>query len=179
MTPSYQLREAREADLESLARAALAKGEPDAVVLAARDFSTRFLVPFLLEGVPQLTFVAGDGALVRGQKREVLEPYLDRIYQTVFWYPKAEEEKSRAFVQAYRSIQGTDPGHDDALFYDGLMLLAEAVRAVGPEPGQMREYLLSLGEERPPFEGITGPISFAEERDYPVFIIRADRLPVR
>lgn len=179
LTPRYQMAGAEEADLESIAEAALLKGDPDVVVLAVRDYTTRFLVPYLSGMVPGVVFVAGDGALLEGQNRIAAEPYLDRIYQTVFWLPDPQDPRSREFIREYEAVAGVPPGHDHALYVDGMQLLAGAVREVGPDPEDMRQYLLSLGREREPFPGITGPISFDTQRTHPVFIVRADRLPDR
>jgi ABC-type branched-subunit amino acid transport system substrate-binding protein len=177
--PSYQVADIQLADLESLMAASLARGEPDVVVLAARDFTTRAVVPFFTEAVPGIRFVAGDGVLLRGVNREAVQDHLERIYQVVFWNPGPDDGPSQDFVRAYRRLQGVHPGHDDALCFAALLLLAEAVREVGPDPERMRRYLLSLGVDRPAFPGITGPISFGEARALPIYIVRSDELPGR
>ena len=179
LTPRYQLEGVQEADLASIAEATLMMGTPDVVILAVRDFNTRFLVPYLTDLVPDVRFVAGDGALLRGENRVAVEPYLHRIYQTVFWRPDSGDPKSREFIREYQALAGVPPGHDQALFADGLDLLAWAVREVGTDPDRIRECLLSLGRDRPSFPGITGPISFGTGRSHPVFIVRADRLETR
>ena len=179
LTPRYQLAGMEEVDLESVAAAALLKGVPDVVVLAVRDYTTRFLVPYLSGMVPGVRFVAGDGALLTGRNRTAAEPFLDRLYQTVFWLPRPEDERSMAFIREYRAVAGEAPGHDHALYVDALDLLARAARETGGDPGRMREYLLSLGRDRPPFPGITGPISLGAGRTHPVYIVRADSLPGR
>jgi len=48
--------------------------------------------------------------------------------------------------------------------HDALMLLARAVGDVGADRRAIRSYLESLGRERPPYPGITGPISFGPGR---------------
>jgi hypothetical protein len=44
------------------------------------------------------------------------------------------------------------------------MLLAHALRAVGPNPPAIRQYLSELGATRPAYHGVTGMISFAKDR---------------
>jgi hypothetical protein len=41
---------------------------------------------------------------------------------------------------------------------------AQAVREVGPRRAAIRRYLGELGISRPPYRGVTGPISFAPRR---------------
>jgi len=177
--PFYQTEESSQGDLESLVLSALDQGQPDVVILAVRDFTARVIVPTVLSRVPDARFVAGDGVLLEGAATPPLAPYLDRIHQTVFWNPAPDDSLSADFITRYRAATGMFPSHDHALFRDGMMLLAEAVKTVGTDRGRIREYLLSLGRTRPPFHGLTGPIDFTPERVPPVFILRADSVPGR
>jgi branched-chain amino acid transport system substrate-binding protein len=174
--PSYQMEETAEGDLESLVISALDQGEPDVAVLAVRDFSARVIVPTLLSRVPTVRFVAGDGVLISGPDRGILSPYLDRIHQTVFWNPTPHDSLSADFIRRFREETGEIPGHDHALFRDGMMLLAEAVKTVGTDRERIRAYIRSLGRTRPPFQGVTGPIEFTSQRVTPLYILRADSL---
>ena len=56
--------------------------------------------------------------------------------------------------------------------YDALMLVAHAVREVGARRGVIRDYLLSLGRTRPPYQGVTGPITFTPDRKPPLRMAR-------
>jgi ABC-type branched-subunit amino acid transport system substrate-binding protein len=123
--------------------------------------------------------VAGDGVLLPDSTREALGRHLDRIHLTLFWNPTPDDTLSASFIRRYIAETGEYPSHDHALFRDGLMLLAAAVEAVGPDRGQIREYVLSLGRTRPPFQGVTGPIAFTPSSVHPVFILRADSLSSR
>lgn len=170
----YQMEETARGDLESLVQAALDRGRPDVVVLATRDYSARIIIPSALARFPEVQFVAGDGVLLGAESRAALGAQQDRIYQTLFWDPRRGDSVSAAFVERYRRLTGSFPSHDHALYRDGLVLLADAVRAVGADPARIRDFLLSLGRDRPPFEGVTGPISFTPGRVPTVSIIRAD-----
>ena len=172
----YQMEDTAGGDLESLVHAALDRGRPDVVILATRDYSARIIVPSVQRRYPDVRFLAGDGVLLSGGNRAALRDHLDRVYQTLFWDPYRADPVSMDFVERYRRLTGAFPTHDHALYRDGLVLLAEAVRAVGTDRGKIREYLLSLGVDRPPFPGVTGPISFTPARVFPIFVIRADSL---
>ena len=56
--------------------------------------------------------------------------------------------------------------------HDALMLLAHAVREVGPNRAAVRGYLESLGGTRPPYHGITGDITFQRPRTPPLVMTR-------
>lgn len=51
---------------------------------------------------------------------------------------------------------GALPSHREAYSYDALQLLSRAIEEVGFERKAIREYLLSLGDRRPPYAGVSG-----------------------
>ena len=53
-------------------------------------------------------------------------------------------------------MTGLAPTPVDAMFYDGLMVAAQAVREVGARPAAIRSFLQSLGTTRPPFRRASG-----------------------
>jgi len=67
-------------------------------------------------------------------------------------------------VERFHRVTGRDPGPDDAMNHDALILMAHAVRAVGPDRAALRRYLESLGRSRPPYHGVTGDITFLPDR---------------
>src|SRR2546426_2300798 len=78
--------------------------------------------------------------------------------------PDAPVSLSLAFVERFRRIAGRVPQSSDAMSHDALLLLAAAVRDVGPSRVAIRDYLRALGRERAPYPGVTGPISFRPDR---------------
>jgi ABC-type branched-subunit amino acid transport system substrate-binding protein len=50
------------------------------------------------------------------------------------------------------------------MYYDAIMVAAQAVREAGPGRAAIRRYLSELGTTRPPYRGVTGPIAFAPDR---------------
>jgi len=78
------------------------------------------------------------------------------------WYPGRDDEKVRKFVEAYTTKMGTGPDQFAAQAYDGLMLIAEAIRAAGStDRDAVRDALAAIRE----FEGVTGTFSFDENRN--------------
>jgi hypothetical protein len=54
---------------------------------------------------------------------------------------------------------GRLPTPAEAMLYDAVMLVATAAREAGPESGAIRDYLMSLGRGREPYQGVTGLIA--------------------
>ncbi len=55
-----------------------------------------------------------------------------------------------------------------------MLLLAEAVRTVGADRAAVRQFLAGPGRSRPPYEGVTGPISFGPNRSINLVMTRLD-----
>ena len=147
-------------DFRTLVAASLTRGVPDVVVVAGRQLETGSIARVMREqGVPRAV-VAGDGALVLPLLTRAAGPAADSLYAVAFWMPDAPDSLSRAFVERYRRAAGELPQSADAMSHDALMLIADAVRAVGPRPAAIRQYLRELGGTRPPYEGVTGRIAF-------------------
>lgn len=77
-------------------------------------------------------------------------------------------EKNATFVlDFFRATQGERPNDVAGLTYDAVQLLAQAIDAVGPDRRAIRDYLASVGPQRPAFEGVSGSIAFDASGDVP------------
>jgi branched-chain amino acid transport system substrate-binding protein len=130
------------------------------VVVAGRQHETGTIARLMREHGLRRAVVAGDGALVLPALADIAGPAADSIYLVAYWTPDAPDSLSRAFVERYRRAAGMMPQSPDAIVHDALMVVAEAVQAVGPNRAAVRRYLAELGRERPPFMGVTGPVTF-------------------
>ena len=150
-------------DFATVVAASLGRGVPDAVVVAARQVETGKVAEQLRErGLPR-PVVGGDGALVMPDLARLAGAAADSVYAVTFWMPDAPDSASRAFVEEYRQVVGRTPQAPQAMTYDALMLMATAIRAAGPRPAAVRQYLEELGRRRPAYVGVTGPVSFAPD----------------
>jgi ABC-type branched-subunit amino acid transport system substrate-binding protein len=147
------------ADVRALSRyvaAALRLGRPDAVVLATYEDC---LVDEFERQAPGLTFVVGDGLVVRSDYVRSRPRVARRLFAVRFLDPSADSG-SAAFRRLFESVNGSPPTWDDAATFDAVMLIATATREVGANRAAVWRYLYQLGRTRPPFAGITGPIAF-------------------
>jgi branched-chain amino acid transport system substrate-binding protein len=159
-------------DIPTLFEASLRRGIPDVIVVAGRHTETGRVARAAFGRVPRLRVVAGDGALLLPALADLAGPAADSIYVVAFWLADAPDSMSRAFIERYRRVAGHDPSPDDPMNHDALMLLAHAVRTVGPDRAAVRGYLESLGGTRPPYRGITGDITFRRARTLPLVMAR-------
>jgi branched-chain amino acid transport system substrate-binding protein len=141
---------------------------PDALLWLARAASLDEFLGLLRGAGLQIPVIGSDAVASAVQIPDVDGRWSGVKY--VDFLDVAGTEPLRAFRERYRARFGVDAGGLDALHYDAMALLLAGVRAGHRTGEDMREYLLSLGRERPPFEGITGPIAFGPggevERSY-------------
>jgi branched-chain amino acid transport system substrate-binding protein len=171
-----------QSDVGLLVDAALRQGRPDVVISAGRWRETGALARFVTQRAPGVRVVAGDGAMFLPRLAEAAGPAASALYVVDFWVPDPGDSVSGAFVERFRRLAGRDPLGPQAMSHDGLLLLARAVREVGPNREAIRRYLESLGRERPPYPGLTGPIAFGAGRRHNLVMTRlvnGGREPVR
>lgn len=154
----------RGGDLPLLVDAALLRGRPDVVILAGRQREAGVIARRAFARLGSVRFVAGDGALVLPMLADSAGPAADSIYGVAFWLPDPDDSTQQAFLERFRRVAGRNPFPADAMSHDALMLLAHAIRDVGPDRAAVRAYLASLGRTRPPYRGVTGEITFLPGR---------------
>jgi len=155
-----------------LVDAALRRGAPDVLVIATRNATATCIVRRAWTLLPRTQFIAGDGLSATDEYLAELGPAGQAFHAVVFWHRDLPDERSRSFAARFRAAFGSDPNAGDAMFYDGIMALAAAVREVGPNRPRIREYLAGLGTRRPALPGVTGPVSFAADRPFTFTVIR-------
>ena len=155
-----------------VAGASLRSGTPDAVVLATRSSETSCLLRALAPSVPRARFVAGDATLLESGFITGTGLESASITAVAFWVPESSDTASQSFQTRFHATVGRYPRHDEAMAYDALMLLAAAIRAVGPDRKAVRRYLEELGDARPPYPGVTGPIAFRPGSTRPLIMTR-------
>jgi branched-chain amino acid transport system substrate-binding protein len=159
-------------DLPTLIDASFTRGVPDLLLVAARDEPTGEIARIAAARNPAVRVVAGDGALVMPDLMRSAGPAGDSIYVAAFWTPDSASERDRAYVAQYRAIAGIDPLASSTMTRDALMLVVQAIREVGTDRRAVREWLERLGRGHPPFEGITGAITFRDEARPRLRIVR-------
>ena len=86
---------------------------------------------------------------------------LEGSYFTTHFTPDSDEPGSRRFVDRYRSIYGASPSGGDAVSYDAVRLLLEAIERAGSlEPEAVRDQLAATAN----YAGATRIAAFNQNR---------------
>jgi branched-chain amino acid transport system substrate-binding protein len=141
-------------------------------------------IAYLKTRKPRVVFVAGrveSGLkILQEAKREGFDPIFvggdgwqgivsdtatsEGTYIGMSFTPEDPSPKARAFVAAFEKKFGTAPDAHAALAYDATKLVAQALRARGPNRRAIRNYLHSLKREDA-YVGLTGPTIFEDTGD--------------
>lgn len=159
--PHLEAATVRPEDLD-LARRVVTEADPDAVVWLGR--------PLILEQhLPQLLPVLGDRPIIGSDAVALADRYGRYSSWNNVWYVDFVDMEgspqlldfSRRFGERY----GRPATGPDALTYDAMRLLLQALHEGATDGPGVRRWLESLGHSRPAWQGLTGSISFDEEGD--------------
>lgn len=87
------------------------------------------------------------------------------VYITSAFLPDRPTAAAQRFVNNFLARFDDLPDHRAAMAYDVVYLLARAIEEVGPDRRAIRDYLATVGNTTPPFEGVSGTIGFDENGD--------------
>jgi branched-chain amino acid transport system substrate-binding protein len=158
--------------VDQLVAASLRRRVPEAAILALRAPEVACVARALHARSPRIRLLAGDGTTPSALLRRSAGPAAGALEVVAFWDPADTNQAARAFVDAFRHATGREPRPDEALAYDAVLAAVTAIRAVGPDPSAVRDHLASLGRDRPPLAGVTGPVRFGD-RPPGRFVVRA------
>jgi branched-chain amino acid transport system substrate-binding protein len=106
------------------------------------------------------------------------DEFPDVRYTAFFLARRATSPEAKAFIAAYTAAYKEEPDQRAALAYDAAMLIGRAALEVGADRAKIRDYVESIGRERPAMAGAAGPIAFDANHDAinkPVVIARVGR----
>lgn len=160
-------------DLRTLLSASLARRRPDLLVVAGRPYETA-LIARLVAGLERpIPVIGADGTFDQLRLfRDLAGPVADSVYFVSFWFPDSVDAARQSYLSRYRKLNNAEASFAEAMQYDAVMLLARAVREVGPDRRRIRDWLASLGTGRPAYRGVTGKISFAPTRRHQLRMVR-------
>ena len=121
--------------------AAMRRGTPDVLVLALRNPESTCIIQEAQRLAPDAAFVAGDGTVFTDRLLQAAAWAASRVYTVAFWDPTIQSPESKDFVRQFRARTGDVPTYGEGLTYDAIMLLATAIREVGPDRNKVERYL--------------------------------------
>src|SRR2546422_49067 len=113
---------------------------------------------------------------------EAAGPLAEGVYLASAYLPDRPGERNATFVADYaRAHPGERPDHRGAGAYDAVLLLTQAIAAVGPDRAAVRNYLAEVGRGVAAFDGVTGKIAFDTTGNVPsksvvIGVVRSGRL---
>lgn len=161
-------------ELETLIDASFSREHPDVLLVAGTDQATGTIARIAAARIPGMRVVAGDGALAMPGLARSAGPAASSIYGAAFWAAESGSSTDLAYVERFRSATGRAPLPSATMNRDAIMLLVQAVREVGADRARIRTWLERLGTSHPPFEGITGAITFRKEAAPRLRIVRVE-----
>lgn len=164
VTPVDQVGIIAESDLPRRVAESLKRAIPDAVMVAARSPEAVAVTRAVHARLPRVPVVLGDGVPLNESVIHEAGASAGAMYAAAWWSPDRRDTLSRAFVARFQQANHRLPSAAEAMYYDAIMVAAAGVRDAGPQRDLVRRYLSELGTVRPPFPGVTGPISFAPQR---------------
>lgn len=159
-------------------QATLARTKPDLVALAVRTAIAPCIIAQIHDAMPATRFLVGDG--VQFDAAAMLAAPAARrglVAGIEFWHPDTTDARIRIFLANAKRILGRAPTSTEALTVDAFAVVGAAIQATGGEREAVRAWLASLGVERPPWSGVTGPIAFTGERRHLLHLRQTSVLP--
>ena len=141
---------------------AVVDAEPDVVLWLSRALQLADYLPAIREGLGDVPFVGGDG-LIPAEEFARGDSLWDNIHFVRL--VDLEAPQVRAFRGRFRDRFDREADDAAALGYDAMGVLLAGIRDGARTGEELRQYLASLGRDRPPYPGIAGPVSFDEEGD--------------
>ena len=171
---------AEEMDYDAVVGSLVQRHHPDVIFSAGRGHETGTVLHEVRRVRGGIPVVAGDGAYYLPQLGPAAGGDLTGLFVLAFWVFDSSSAAHRAFADRVRRTLGREPTPEDALTEDALVLAATARMAAGPDRAAVRRWLAGLGRDRPPFEGLTGSVTFGPRRQLPLAMVRFDgATPVR
>ncbi len=136
---------------------------PDIIFWLGRYATFRHYLPELRRQLPDAQFLGGD-ALSPGYALAAEAPEWAGVRYADFLDPESTPELRR-FRERFTTRFGTPARTAEVLSYDAMRLILAAVAGGARSGPEVREWLLRLGRDLPPYQGLSGPIQFNADGD--------------
>jgi len=157
-------------DAPAIARA-VARSRPELLIWLGRGPHLIQLLPGLRHAIPSLRVLASD-AIDNVATRNNTNGVLIGVRYASFLELDAARKPLSVLRTRFQTATHRQLSVETVLSYDAVMLLATAAREVGPERDAIRGYLASLGNQRAPHDGASGPIAFnADGEPQPSYVL--------
>lgn len=147
----------------ALAASSVRAAAPDVIVFLGSSTSLGPRLASLRDAVGDTPILASDAVSSWSRFEGDSIPW--RGIRVVDFVDMNGTEALRTFAARYRERTGLEATGPDALTYDAVRVILEAVHDGAATGEDVRAYLASLGRERPPYNGLTGALAFSDAGD--------------
>jgi branched-chain amino acid transport system substrate-binding protein len=169
--PTAELPVTPGSDFATLLQSEFAARPPRAILAAVRNPELVALLGALKAQRRRVPVFSGDGGSSPLMVREQVGALDFPVYSAAFAAPGGDSATA-TFARWWRGYAHQPLRPEDALTVDALVVAANAARATGGDRAAARRWLATLGQERPPFAGVTGPLGFGAAAARPVYLLR-------
>ena len=161
-------------DYELLVRSMLSHDpKPDALLLITQGGIAARIAELAWRRDSTLLLLGTDALSTAASELRALAPSRRGLVLATYWVPDSSKAETQEFLRDFRaSTLGGDPQWHHAALYDAVGLLDAAVAEVGTSPSAVRSWLLSLGRDRPAYQGVLGAIDFTGQHAIPARLVR-------
>lgn len=143
---------------------AMVQRRPQAIVIGGLYHQAGLIARQAREQGINLPIIASDGVF-SDRYIEIAGPAAEgTLISTAFLFDD-EDERAMAFFNAVKEASGQEPDAWAALSYDAVMMVAEAIRQVGPDRRAIMAHMASITTEEAAFDGLTGRTFFDANGD--------------
>lgn len=161
-------------DLPLLVRSTLTRQpKPDVMVLIAQGGVAVSVARLAWTRDSSILILGSDAAISGATELRALAPAPDKLALATYWLPDSTNQVTQTFLRDYKASKlGGEPQWNHAALYDAVGLLNAAALEVGSNPSAVRDWLLSLGRNRPVYKGVLGDIDFTGKHAIAARLIR-------
>lgn len=163
-----------DSDFDLLVRSALSHvPAPDALVLITQGLQASAIAQLSWKRDSSLLILGSDATSSGAATLRSIAPSPAHVALVTYWLPDTTNRETQVFLRDFRRSQiDGEPQWYHAALYDAVGLLSAAAASAGSRPSAVREWLLSLGRTRPPYQGVMGGIDFTGEHPIAARLMR-------
>ncbi|MEO7998663.1 MAG: ABC transporter substrate-binding protein [Gemmatimonadaceae bacterium] len=146
---------------------------PDALMLITQGAIAAQVSQLAWHYDSTLLIMATDAASTGANELRTNVPSSGKLVLATYWLADSSNRATQEFLREYKDSKITgEPQWHHAAMYDAVGLLNAAAAAAGSKPSAVRDWLLSLGRERPAYQGVLGPIDFTGKHAIAARLVR-------
>lgn len=147
------------------ARGAVRSSRPEAVLWLGRASTLDTHLPVFRAELGDVPVLGSDGVVAWWWSAVEDHALWEGVRYVEFLDMEGGSDALMDFRRRYTQRYRREASSAEALVYDAVRVVLQALREGARSGEEVRAFLTSLGRERPAYSGLTGPVSFSDSRD--------------